>query len=175
VGLEIRGGGESLDFKQRRHTMPRTQYQWETFFKGGGKMTKELMREFNETFERERKASSEQWPSEHFVPMPPDAKTLAEANEVQGLNKKRKEGETLNEIIKRARVAVSERDMDPYCCRLVHQMRTDIFGDDWRNLDIVRGRFVEDHDLIVDLLKVVDRLTDRKESKKRKCGDTDSE
>ena len=137
-------------------------------------MTKELMREWNECFEAKRKHDIERWASEHFVPSPPDAKTLAEANEVQNLNKKPKEGETYQEIIKRARVAVSERDMDPYTARLLMHMATDTFGEDWRNLDIVRGRFVEDHDLIVDLLKVVDRLTDRCKGLKRKFPEIES-
>jgi broad specificity phosphatase PhoE len=143
--------------------MPRTHEQRETFFKEGGKMTKELMREFNETYEKKRNNDIKEWPSAHYDPILPDVKTAAEANEVQGLNKRKpEEGESFEEIIKRAKVAVSERDMDPYSARLVSLLYcTDTFGYDWRNLDILRRRFVDDHDLIVDLLKVVDGLTNR--------------
>jgi hypothetical protein len=146
----------------------RDHLQWEKFFKEGGKMTRELMREWNESFEARRKRNSEEWPSWHFMDQGPDAKTLAEANEAQGLNKKPIEGETFKEIIKRARVAVSERDLDPYSSWLLAHMSTDTFGEDWRKLDIVRRRFVDDHDTIVDLLKVVDGLTTRCKGLKRK-------
>ena len=152
--------------------MARTHAQWEKFFKADGKMDRELMREFNRTYESTRIRDCKEWPF-----LPSDAKTAAEADEAQGLNKKPKEGETFKEIVKRARVAVSaEREIDPYTSRLVADMSGDTFGKDWSKLDLVRRRFMDDHDLISDLLKVVDALTKRsKELKKRKRSDKDSE
>ena len=162
---------ESPDFK-RQHSMARTHAQWEKYFeKENRKMDRDLMREFNRTYESTRIRDCKEFPF-----LPDDAKTAAEADEAQGLNKKPIEGETYKKIVKRARVAVSERDLDPYSSRLVAHMSTDTFGEDWSNLDIVRRRFVDDHDLIRDLLKVVDALTERcKELKKRKRSDKDSE
>jgi hypothetical protein len=159
--------------------MPHTHAQWEKYFQeenGKRKMDRELMREFNRTYEGARRQNCTEWPSTwHFVGLGPDAKTAAEADEAQGLNKKPIKGETYKDIVKRARVAISERDLDPYTrWFVITDMGTDTFGEDWGKLDVVRRRFVDDHDLITDLLKVVDALTERcKELKKRKRGDTD--
>ena len=163
---------ESPDFK-RQHSMERTHAQWEKYFEEEkGKMDRKLMSEFNRTYEGERMRDCKEFPFEAET-----AKTAAEADEAQGLNKKPIEGETYKEIVKRARVAISERDLDPYTRWLVTaDMSGETFGEDWGKLDLVRRRFVDDHDLITDLLKVVDALTERcKGLKKRKRGDTDSE
>ena len=134
-------------------------------------MDRELMREFNRTYESTRIRDCKEFPF-----LPSDAKTAAEADEAQGLNKKPKEGETYKKIVKRARATISARDLDPYTSRLVADMSGDTFGKDWSKLDLVRRRFMDDHDLISDLLKVADALTKRsKELKKRKRSDTDSE
>jgi hypothetical protein len=169
---------ESPDFK-RQHSMERTHAQWEKHFKENRKMDTQLMREFNMTYESTRMSNCKEFPF-----LPDDAKTAAQADEAQGLNKKPIEGETDMEIVERARVTISERDLDPYTSRFVlADMRGDTFGEDWSKLDLVRRRFVDDHDLITDLLKVVDALTKRskelkielKELKKRKRSDKDSE
>ena len=136
--------------------------------------SEELMLEFNETYGPKREFDCKKYPSTLFVPGPPDAATVEEANEWQGLNKKRKEGETYKEIIKRAKVAVSQGPLDEYTPMLLKDMASDIFGEAWRKLDIVRGRIVKDHDLIVDLLKVIDGLTDRCVGSKRKLQDMES-
>ena len=151
--------------------MERTHAQWEKYFEvEKGKMDRELMREFNRTYESTRVRDCKEFPF-----LGEKAKTAAEADEAQGLNKKPIEGETYKGIVKRARVTISERDLDPYTRWLViADMSGDTFGEDWGKLDLVRRRFVDDHDLISDLLKVVDALTERcKELKKRKRGDTD--
>ena len=150
----------------------RSHAEWQKYFeKENGKMTTVLMREFNRTYESTRIRDCKEWQFHAD-----DAKTAVQADEKQGLNAKPIKDETCEKIVKRARVKISERDLDPYTSRLVADMSGDTFGKDWSKLDLVRCRFLEDYYLIRDLLKVADALTaECNELKKRKRSDTDSE
>ena len=159
--------------------MPRKPCNWEGFFKGGGKMSKEVMREFEaargdqekrfnknfgvSTLEKQYKGT-DTWEWDEYDEW---LRVEGKLEDFWG------EGGCLDHVDEMVKLL---RDQDELLRVLCAQLKkNNAFGEDWNNLDLIQRRFVHDQDTIKDLVKVVDRLTDCKESKKRKRGDTDSE
>ena len=141
-----------------------TREEWEIFFKDNGKMDIIMLSEWNKTFEEQRAMQCTKWPANHLVGQSKDfkdAKTASEANERQGVFKLPQVGieTSMQETIQEAKNFVRRREIDPYSVLFHKRINTDLTGDDWLGLDIVRRRFKDDYNMISDLLIVINVLS----------------
>ncbi len=151
--------------------MPLTRAEWETFFKDNGKMSLTMVWEWNKTFEEQRAMQSTKWPAQNLIGQPKDfkdAKTAAEANERQGLNTTCATFTSVQKTISKANYFCVTRELDPYSILFHQRINTDLTGDDWLGLDVVRRRFQDDNEMIQELLIVIQILSDDCTKLKRK-------
>ena len=104
---------------------------------------------------------STKWPARHLMGQSKDftdAKTATEANERQGLNKSLVLKQPFHASVNKAKHFGRRRELDPYSVQFHQRINTDLTGDDWLTLDIVRRRFIDDRDMIRELLMVINWL-----------------
>ena len=117
---------------------------------------------------------STKWPARHLMGQSKDftdAKTATEANERQGLLKEFAMSRMNLDIVEKVKYLIWNREFDPYTVYLHQRMKTDLTGDDWLALHVVRRRFVDDQDIIEHLLIIIDVLKDRYAKLTRKLRD----
>jgi hypothetical protein len=100
-----------------------------------------------------------------------DPTTATEANERQGLLKEFAMSRMNLDIVEKVKYLIWNREFDPYTVYLHQRMKTDLTGDDWLALHVVRRRFVDDQDIIEHLLIIIDVLKDRYAKLTRKLRD----